>query len=109
MLLLHPRQAIGRLFNRKDLPRILLDASKPLPQPDRFGGGLEVRPEIGRVELAEEDFDAGELFAVAVGDGDLDVDGAADVFDGAGEGAGEGSADGAGGEHFEGEGNTAAG
>ncbi len=67
---------------------------------------LQVRAEIRGVEFFEQDVDAGELFPVAVGDGDFDFDGAASVADGALEAFGEGGADLAGGEHFVREGDS---
>lgn len=100
VLLVHPRQAIGRLLNGEDLPRVLLDASIPLPEPDSLGRRLEVGSEVGRVVLTEEDADAVELFAVAVGDGHFDLDGAADVLDRAANSPRECGAGGTRGQHF---------
>ena len=57
--------------------------------------------------LAEQDFDTGELLSVAVGDGDFDFDGAADVADGPAEAFRKGGADLTRGEHFVGESDSA--
>ncbi len=105
----HPNPPIPLLLDGKDLPRILLEASVPLPQRQRRGGHLRLQlgTEIGGLEGAEEHADAVELGAVAGGDGDLDVDaGVMHVADGAREAEGEFLTGLRRGQEFEGEGDS---
>ncbi len=64
--------------------------------------GIQVCTEVGCVVFPEDDFQALQLFAVAIWDGDFDVDALAGlVGDGAVEGAGEEGADAGGGKELE--------
>ena len=104
--LIHPCQSVRSLFQRKDLACVFLDSTVSGPQLQCFVWRLYVRPKVGRVEPAKQDFKARELFLVAGGDGHLDLNGASDVAHGALKASGEGGADLAGGEQFVCEGNT---
>lgn len=74
---MHPCQAIRRLFQWENFPRILFHAAVTLPQPERFIRCLNLGSEVRRLVFAEEFFDALELRAVATWDRDFNRDRAA--------------------------------
>ena len=108
-VVVHPAHAVQALLDGEDLARVLLDAAVAFPQRERLVGRGQLRPEVWRLVLAEEDLEAVELLAVAGGDGDFDLDRGAFVVDGAGEGAREGFAYFEGGEELECEGDAGGG
>lgn len=87
-IVLHPRQPIGRLFDRKDLPRVFFDTSPSTPQGLRFLHNgralvccqrlvlviLQSKAEVRGIGNAEKLFKTFELFAISMRNGDFDVD-----------------------------------
>ncbi len=103
---IHPSQPVRRLFQRKDLLRILLHATVSGPQLQCFVRRLKVRAKVGGVVPAKQNLKFGELLSIAVGDRDFNLNGALDIADRTLDAFGESGADLAGVEHFVSEGDS---
>jgi len=88
----HPAQAVGVLFDGEDFAGVFFDAAVAFPYAAGFARVLERGAEVGSALLAEGFLHYVQLFAVAAGDVDFDLDGAVDVADWASDATGEASA-----------------
>lgn len=78
----HPAKPIRMLFDREGFACILLDAPISFPDTPAFAWVFEVGTEVRRALVAECLLQDLEVFAIAGRDGDSDLDGSSDVFDG---------------------------
>lgn len=87
----HPSEPVGVLFNGKNLPGVLFNASVAFPYTAGFFGILQVGPKVGSTLASEGFLQDFELFSVPAGDAHGNLDLTVYIFDRPADTSGESS------------------